>query len=115
MRSTEERVAAARRRAAQLARQNRSRRRRIAAASSAAAGLALSVGAALAMPGITAEISPENCSGFETSAAMLGGGTAAGYLVMALLAFSLGVCVTVLCFRLRRQDTEEEHQGDGDD
>ena len=39
---------------------------------------------------------------------MLGSGGALGYLVMALLAFLLGVCVTILCFRLRRREEEND-------
>ena len=47
-------------------------------------------------------------SGFETAATMLGGSTALGYIVVGLLAFVLGVCVTVLCFRIRRLNEEEQ-------
>ena len=36
-----------------------------------------------------------------------GGGAALGYIVIGLLAFLLGVCVTVLCFRLRQMNRED--------
>ena len=36
------------------------------------------------------------------------GSTALGYIVVGLLAFVLGVCVTVLCFRIRRLNEEEQ-------
>ena len=107
MRTTDERLAAAKRRAEEIKRQERSRRSRIAAVSGAAACFAVIVSLALVMPGIT--------EGFSDTA--LGGGMAAsifsgrslGYLVVGLLAIALGVCVTVLCVRLRG------HEGDSAD
>ena len=69
------------------------------------------IGASLAMPGIAASIQTGDYSGFETAASIFYGGAALGYIVIGLLAFLLGVCVTVLCFRLRqlhRQDKESE-------
>ena len=33
---------------------------------------------------------------------------ALGYIVIGLLAFLLGVCVTVLCFRLRQMSREDD-------
>lgn len=114
MRSSEERIAAVKRRAAQLERKKTRLRSRMLAA----ACLALIIGLAAAMPGITADIDAQNYAGFETAATMLGGGGALGYLVMALLAFLLGVCVTILCFRLRRREEENDpdrRQEDCDD
>ena len=35
-------------------------------------------------------------------------GAALGYIVIGLLAFLLGVCVTVLCFRLRQMNREDD-------
>ena len=108
MRTTDERLAAAMRRAEEIERQERRRRGKIAVLACSAACLAVIVSLALAMPGIT--------EGF--SGAALGGGMAAsifsgqslGYLVVGLLAFALGVCVTVLCVRLRRHEREEESE-----
>ena len=50
-------------------------------------------------------------AGFETAASIFHGGAALGYIVIGLLAFLLGVCVTVLCFRLQqmnRDDTQDK-------
>ena len=104
MRSSEERIAAVKRRAAQLERRKTRLRSRMLAVASAAACLAL--------------IDAQNYAEFETAATMLGSGGALGYLVMALLAFLLGVCVTILCFRLRRREEENDpdrRQEDCDD
>ena len=59
------------------------------------------------MPGIAANIQTGDYAGFETAASMYGGGAALGYIVIGLLAFLLGVCVTVLCFRLRQMNRED--------
>ena len=113
MRSHEERVAETKRRIAKIERKKRLRRDKITMISAVAACLALLIGASLAMPGIATRIQTGDYSGFETAASMYGGG-ALGYIVIGLLAFLLGVCVTVLCFRIRQlsrecaQDKESE-------
>ena len=108
MRSHEERVVETKRRIVQIEREKRRRRNTITMASAVAACLALLIGASLAMPGIAARIQINDYAGFETSASMYGGGAALGYIVIGLLAFLLGVCVTVLCFRLRQMSWEDE-------
>ena len=114
MRSHEERVAEAKRRIAAREQENRRQRDRRTVALAAAACLALLVGASLAMPGIAARIQINDYAGFETAAGIFRSSAALGYIVIGLFAFLLGVCVTVLCFRLRqmhredRRDTESE-------
>ena len=111
MRSHEERVVETKRRIAKIEREKRRRRDKITMISAVAACLALLIGASLAMPGIAANIQTGNYSGFETAASIFHGGAALGYIVIGLLAFLLGVCVTVLCFRLRqmnRDDTQDK-------
>ena len=115
MRSHEERVAEAKRRIAKIEREKRLRRNTVTMASAAAACLALLIGASLAMPGIAASIQTGDYVGFETAASMYGGGAALGYIVIGLLAFLLGMCVTVLCFRLRqmnRGDAQNNESGE---
>ena len=111
MRSHEERVAETKRRIAQIEREKRRRRNTITMASAVAACLVLLIGASFAMPGIAAKIQTGDYVGFETAASMYGGSAALGYIVIGFLAFLLGVCVTVLCFRLRqmnRDDTQDK-------
>ena len=107
MRSHEERVAETKRRIAKIEREKRLRRNTITMASTVAACLALLIGASLAMPGIAASIRTGDYSGFETAASIFHGGAALGYIIIGLLAFLLGVCVTVLCFRLRQMSRED--------
>ena len=115
MRSHEERVVEAKRRIAKIERAKRLRRNTITIASAVAACLALLIGASLAMPGIAASIQTGNYSGFETAASIFHGGAALGYIVIGLLAFLLGVCVTVLCFRLRQMSREDGQDKESED
>mgnify|MGYP001637706687 CR=1 FL=1 len=108
MRSHEERVAETKRRIAKIEREKQRRRNTITMAAAVAACLALLIGASFAMPGIAAKIQTGDYVGFETAASMYGGSAALGYIVIGLLAFLLGVCVTVLCFRLRQMNREDD-------
>ncbi|RGS41145.1 DUF4179 domain-containing protein [Coprococcus eutactus] len=115
MRSYEERVAETKRRIAKIEREKRRRRNKVTMASAVAACLALLIGASLAMPGIAASIQTGDYSGFETAASIFHGGAALGYIVIGLLAFLLGVCVTVLCFRLRQMSREDGQDRESED
>ena len=115
MRSHEERVAETKRRIAKIEREKRRRRNTVIMASAVAVCLALLVGASLAMPGIAASIQTGDYSGFETAASIFHGGAALGYIVIGLLAFLLGVCVTVLCFRLRQISREDGQDRESED
>ena len=115
MRSHEERVAEAKRRIAARQREKRLRRNTITMASAVAACLALLIGASLAMPGIAASIQTGDYSGFERAAGIFRGGAALGYIIIGLLAFLLGVCVTVLCFRIRQFSREDAQDKESED
>ena len=120
MRSYEERVVETKRRIAARQREKRLRRNTITMVSAVAACFALLAGVSFAMPGITVRMQSGSDAGFDMAARMYGGSAALGYIVIGLLAFLLGVCVTVLCFRLQqmnREDTqdkesEEQHGAD---
>ena len=113
MRSHEERFAETKRRIA--ARQRREQRRRSTITTLfAAACLVLIVGASFAMPGMVAGVRPGDFAGYETAASMYGDGAALGYIVIGLLSFLLGVCVTVLCFRLRQINREDSQDREGE-
>ena len=115
MRSHEERVAETKRRIAKMEREKQRRRNTITMASAVAACLILLIGASLAMPGIAARIQTGYYSGFETAASIFHGGASLGYIVIGLLAFLLGVCVTVLCFRLRQMSREDGQDRESED
>lgn len=111
MRSYEERCAEVKRRIAAEKRKKRLRRGRLVMAAAAAACLVLLAGVSIVMPGMTAQLQPDSCTGFETAANMYGGRDALGYIIVGLLAFLLGVCMTILCFRLRQMERDEKDEG----
>ena len=115
MRSHEERVVETTRRFAAMESKKRLRRNTVTMASAVAACLVLLIGASLAMPGIAESIQTGDYSGFETAASIFHGGAALGYIVIGLLAFLLGVCVTVLCFRLRQMSREDGQDKESED
>ena len=114
MRSHEERLTEAKRRIAKIEQEKRRRRNTITMASAVAACLALLVGASLAMPGIASRIQTGDYFGFETAASIFHSGAALGYIIIGLLAFLLGVCVTVLCFRLRQMNREDDQNNESE-
>ena len=114
----EERIAEVKRRIGEKERQQRLRHRRIVSAFCIAACFAVIVGVSFAMSSIVGQIEPGTSSDFETAATILGGSTALGYMVIGLLAFVLGACVTILCFRihqLNKEEQTEEQKGDNGD
>ena len=115
MRSHEERIAEVKRRIAEKEYKKRLRREWAAAVCCVAACLAVIAGVSLSMPDIVSRIEMGTASNFETTATMLGGSSALGYIVVGLLAFVLGVCVTIACFRiclLHKNEQSEEQKGD---
>ena len=90
------------------------KQRRIAAISCVAACLAVIVVASFAMPGVSGQMTPWISDGYETAATILGGGVAPGYIIIGLLSFLLGVCVTILCFRIHLLDKEDQAEQRGD-
>ena len=115
MLKNEERIAEVKRRIEEKERRQRLRYRQIVSAFCIAACLAVIAGVSFVMPGIVGQITPGTSSGFETAASMYGGGAALGYIVIGLLAFLLGVCVTVLCFRLRQMSREDGQDKESED
>lgn len=113
MRSHEERIAEVRRRIAEKERQKRRKQRRIVAISCIAACLAVIFGASFVMSGISGQMTPWISDGYETAATILGG-AAPEYIIIGLLSFLLGVCVTILCFRIHLLDKEEQAEQRGD-
>ena len=111
MRTTAERLAEAKRRARELERERQRRRARGIFCAGTAACFVMIVSLALVMPGITEGFS-DAALGVGMAASIFSG-RSLGYLVVGLLAFALGVCVTVLCVRLhereRDEGSEEEH------
>ena len=114
MRSHEQRVAETKRRIAEIERKTRRRRSNGILLAAAAACFALIVGVSLAMPGLAAQLPADGYAGSEMAAGIFHGSAALGYIVIGLLAFLLGVCVTVLCFRLHQMKREDDQNNESE-
>lgn len=114
MRTNEERARLIHRRTVELKREQRKKKQRWLDAVCMAACLLLVVGVGALMPGLT-EGAASGVVGHPAGAAsMIGSHAALGYIIMGLLAFLLGVCVTVLLYRLRRRSERQEREADRD-
>ena len=111
MRSTSERLNAVERRTRELKQARRKRLGRLTVGLSAALCLSAILAAALAMPGYMAR--QRGVSGYSGAAAsVFASSPAAGYVLIGLLAFALGCCVTLLCICIRRRSREDPHDRD---
>ncbi|NLU53259.1 MAG: DUF4179 domain-containing protein [Clostridiaceae bacterium] len=111
MRSTDERLAAVEKRVKELEKQKRQRKKRYISISAIAACLIVIVGMGIAMPGIMAGLSVQDYSNTGMMASIFYDGKALGYILIGILSFALGVCLTILCFLLKpdKQQDKEDH------
>ena len=112
MRSTHERIVAVERRIKELQRQKEKwKRRRMVL--SVAVSLLVVIGMGLSMPGIMEQLSEGDYTSTGMMASTFYDGDALGYVLVGLLAFALGVCLTVLSFFMsRRSRREKEYDND---
>ena len=118
MRSNEESVAAVKQRITEIEKQKKLRYGRMIAGAAVAVSLAIIIGISNLMPGIANEIWQGGYHNTGTAATIFGGRAAVGYAIIALVAFVLGACVTILCYRIRLfcqdEKEEEKERGNGD-
>lgn len=76
----------------------------------------LVIGIGALMPGLMRNTADGGIAHPSGTASLLGSHAALGYIIMGLLAFLLGVCVTVLLYRLHRryERQKQEDAGDGE-
>ncbi len=110
MRNTEERAAAVKRRVKEIERQERIRRNRIVGISSAAVCVVLITGLSFAMPEIMSELPGVGYAFSGTSASVFYWRSSFGYVFIGLLAFILGVTVTILCYRIRLRNQVDREE-----
>ena len=119
MRSNEERIAEVKRRIEKREREERLHRSRITGFCAVAASLVLIICLSFFMPDAASRNRNNSYSNYDMAASIFGNSEALGYIAIGLLAFLLGICVTILCFRIRlldgqSQDTEDK-KGDRED
>ena len=110
MRTNEERIRLVQEKTAQRKRERAQRRRRALDAACMAACLLLVAGAGTLMPGLMARATGSSVAHASGAASLIGDHAALGFILMGVLAFLLGVCVTVCLHRLRRMDERRRRE-----
>ena len=102
MRTTEERAGLIHKRTAEIKRERQKRKQRALDMLCIAACLILIIGLGSFMPGLTAGNPCGRVHHASGAASLVGSHAALGYILMGLFSFMLGICVTVLLYRLHR-------------
>lgn len=114
MRTNEERAGLVRKRTAEIKRERQKKKQRARDCMCIAACLIFVVGIGSFMPGGAAGITGVEIHHASGAASLVGSHTALSYILMGLLSFLLGVCVTVLLYRMHRRN-ERNHRENSDD
>ena len=110
MRTDDERAGLIHKRTAEVKRERQKKKQRALDAICIAACLILVVGIGLFLPGLAAGIAGSEVHHASGAASLVGSHAALGYILMGLLSFLLGVCVTVLLYRLHRRNEREQRE-----
>lgn len=115
MRTNEERAGLVHKRAAEIKRERQKKKQRALDMSFIAACLILVVGIGSFMPGLAAGIPGGEVHHASGAASLVGSHAALGYILMGLMAFLLGVFVTVLLYRLHRRNERKQQENSNDE
>lgn len=115
MRSNEERVVEVKRRIEQKKRKDKLQRSRMVMALTVAASLLLIVGLSAYMPEFTGQLSADSHSHYGMTASIFHNSSALSYIIIGLVAFLLGVCVTILGVRVHHLNKTQQNTGDKGD
>lgn len=107
MRTNEERQQLIRRRTVEIQREQRRKWQNIISGTGVVLCLLLITGVGYGLSGMSDQVSSAKINYTTGMASMLGNYDALGYICIGILSFALGVCVTVLLYRLRKM---EEHR-----
>ena len=110
--TNEERMDKIRKRAAELRKQDQRKKLIFSEISCVAACLAIIVCMGFYIPSVTENLSYKSINQASATASIIGNNGALGYIIMGILAFALGVCVTILFYKIRernRQNTKERN------
>ena len=115
MRTNEERAGLIHKRTAEIKKERQKRKQRALDVICIAACLILVVGIGSFMPDLVADISGGAVRHASGAASLVGSHGALGYILMGIMAFLLGVCVTVLLYRLHRRNETKQRENSDDE
>ena len=115
MRTNEERAGLIHKRTAEIQRERQKKKQRALDMLCIAVCLVLVVGIGSFMPGWAAGIPGGEARHASGAASLVGSHAALGYILMGLMAFLLGVCVTVFLYRLHRRNERERQENLNDE
>ena len=110
MRTNEERAGLIQKRTAEIKRERQKKKQRALDTFCIAACLILVVGIGSFMPGLVVGIPGGEVHHASGAASLVGSHAALGYILMGLMAFMLGVFVTVLLYRQHRRNEREQQE-----
>ena len=110
MQTNEERIRRIQKRTAEIKRERRKRKQWMVDAVCMAACLLLVTGIGAWISELTVKMPVESAAHPAGTASIIGSNAALGYIIMGMLAFLLGVCVTVLLYRLRRRNEHKRRE-----
>ncbi len=84
------------------------KKRRLASAGCMAACIMIVAGMGALMPSLVNKASANNITYKYGSASMLAQSPALGYILLGMMSFALGVCVTLVILRFHRKDSRED-------
>ena len=115
MRTNEERTGLIHQRTAEIKRERQKKKQRAWDMICIAACLILVVGIGSFLPDWVVGIPGGEVHHASGAASLVGSHAALGYILMGLMAFLFGVCVTVLLYRLRRRNERERRENSNDE
>lgn len=110
MRTNEERAVLVRKRTAEIKMERKKKKKRALDTICIAAGLIIVVGLGSFMPGLVEGVPGGEVLHTSGAASLVGSHAALGYIFMGIMAFLLGVFVTVLLYRLRRRNERQQQE-----
>ena len=107
MRNTEERLAKVIDRADEIKRKSRRNKNNAITILLSLCSIVLIIGVGFIMPGVMDGFDNDRHTYLGLAASIFDDTKALGYIIIGLLAFALGICVTMLCIFLHKRDKED--------
>lgn len=115
MMTDEERIRRIHRRTEEIRKQDRQKKQFLLELGCVAACVAIIICIGVYMPSLTGGLSFQNVQNSTATASIIAKNNALGYIIMGILSFVLGVCVTILMYRLRERGRQDKQERDTDE